>query len=88
MGRAPLSDLRGGTPDENAALLRAVLGGRLNGAHRTAALLNAAAALAAESGNFPAAVEEANAALASGAALTKLNALVEYSHSLTPQPVA
>ncbi len=87
MGRAPLSDLRGGTPDENAALMRAVLGGRLNGAQRTAALLNAAAALAAESGDFPAVLSEAAAALDSGAALGKLNALLEYSQSHAPQPV-
>jgi anthranilate phosphoribosyltransferase len=85
--RAPLADLRGGTPDDNARMMLAVLGGQLNGACRNAALLNAAAALAAESGNLPVALEEARAALDSGAALAKLKALIEYSQAHTPKPV-
>ena len=43
-----------------------------------------AAALAAETGDFKSALEEATAALDSGNALTKLNELVEYSQSLQP----
>lgn len=85
--RAPLSDLRGGTPDDNARMMREVLGGQVNGACRNAALLNAAAALAAESGNLPLALEEAREALNSGAALAKLNALIEYSEAHAPKPV-
>lgn len=87
MERAPLSDLRGGTPDENALLLRSLLGGQLNGACRNAALLNAAAALAAESGDFSAGLDEARAALDSGAALAKLDALIAFSQAHTPRPV-
>ena len=86
--RASLSDLRGGTPDENAALLRGILEGQINGVRRGAVLLNAAAAMAAESGNFAAAVEEARQALESGAALRKLEALVAHSQANSPRAEA
>jgi anthranilate phosphoribosyltransferase len=85
-GRAGLADLRGGSADDNAAYLRGILSGQLDGARRHAVLLNAAGAIAAESGDFPAAVSEATAALDSGAALRKLDDLVEYSRSVTPPP--
>ncbi|MBL8055269.1 MAG: anthranilate phosphoribosyltransferase [Anaerolineales bacterium] len=84
---AAVADLRGGTPDESAVMLRALLGGKLAGARRDATLLNAAAALAAETGDFKAALAEARAALDSGAALKKLDALVEYSRAYV-QPSA
>jgi len=74
-----VGDLRGGTPDDNAAVMRGLLGGQVNGARRSAVLLNAAAAIAAETGDLPAAVAEAEQALDSGAALGKLEALVAYS---------
>ena len=64
--------------------LRGVLSGQLNGARRHAVLLNASAAIAAETGDFAAAVAEATAALDSGAALQKLDDLVAYSKSVTP----
>ena len=76
-----VQDLRGGTPDESAAMMRDILSNKLNGARRDAVLLNAAAALAAESGDFKSALDEATAALDSGNALNKLNALIEYSKS-------
>ncbi len=82
--RVEVSELRGGTADENAGYLRGVLNGSLNGARRHAVLLNASAAIAAETGDFPAAVAEATDALDSGAALAKLEALLEYSRSVTP----
>jgi anthranilate phosphoribosyltransferase len=44
-------------------------------------LLNAAGALAAETGDFKPALEEATTSLDSGKALAKLNALVEYSQT-------
>jgi anthranilate phosphoribosyltransferase len=68
-------------------MMRELLGNKLNGACRNAALLNAAAALAAESDNLSGALEEAREALDSGAALAKLNALVEFSQAHTPIPV-
>ncbi|HMD79910.1 MAG TPA: anthranilate phosphoribosyltransferase, partial [Anaerolineales bacterium] len=74
-------DLRGGTPDESAVMMRDILSGKLNGARRDAVLLNAAAAVAAETSDFKSALEEVAASLESGKALSKLNALVEYSQS-------
>ena len=79
-----VQDLRGGTPDESAVMMRDLLGNKLNGARRDAVLLNAAAALAAETGDFKSALEEATASLESGQAHAKLTALVEFSQSLQP----
>jgi anthranilate synthase/phosphoribosyltransferase len=79
---ATMEDLRGGTPDESALMMRDILSGKLNGARRDAVLLNAAAALAAETGDFKSALEEARASIDSGKALAKLDALVEFSKSV------
>ncbi len=87
LARATVADLRGGTPDESAVMLRALLGGQLPGARQDAILLNAAAALAAETGDFRAALAEARDTLASGAALRKLDALVAFSRAHAPTPV-
>ena len=73
--------MRGGTPDESAVMMRELLTGKLNGARRESVLLNAAGALAAETGDFKSALVEAEESLNSGKALAKLNALVEYSQS-------
>lgn len=83
MSLATIEDLRGGTPDESAAMMRDILSGKMKGARRDSVLLNAAAALAAETGDFKSALVEATASLDSGAALAKLNALVEYSKSVS-----
>jgi anthranilate phosphoribosyltransferase len=82
--RATVADLRGGTPEESAVMMRDVLGGKLNGARRDAVLLNAAGALAAETGDFKSALAEARAAFEAGKALAKLDALIEYSQSFPP----
>ncbi len=87
IARATIEDLRGGTPEESAVMMRDLLSGKLNGARRDAILLNAAAALAAESGDFKAGFEEAQKSLDSGAALQKLDALVAFSKSFAV-PVA
>jgi len=79
-----VQDLRGGTPDEAAVMMRDLLTGKLNGARRDAILLNAAAALAAETGDFKSALDEAKEALDSGKALAKLDALVDFSKSFQP----
>jgi len=84
LAQSTVADLRGGTPDEAAVMMRDLLGGKLNGARRDAILLNTAGALAAETGDFKFALEEAKESLDSGKALAKLNALVEYSQSLQP----
>ncbi len=86
--RTEMSDLKGGTPDDNAAILRGILSGELNGAQRSAVLLNAAAAIAAETGDLPSAVAEAKHGLDSGAALGRLEALLAYSRRVSPPPPA
>lgn len=84
--RAPLEALRGGPPDANAAVLRGVLTGQVNGARRNAVLLNAAAAIAADTGDFDGALAVAVQALDHGAALGRLDALIAYSQRLAPPP--
>ncbi len=86
--RATVSDLRGGTPEESAEILRGVLAKKLNGARRDAVLLNAAGALAAETGDFRIALTEAREAYDSGEALRKLDALIEFSQSFAQAQVA
>jgi len=76
---AAVQDLRGGTPDESALMMRDLLSGKLIGARRDSVLLNAAGALAAETGDFKSALEEVTASLDSGKALAKLDVLIEFS---------
>jgi anthranilate phosphoribosyltransferase len=76
--RGDMAELAGGTPEENARILRSVLSGSLNGTRRNAVLLNAAAALAAESGDLHEGLALAKQSLESSAALQKLDELVEY----------
>ena len=84
---AAISDLRGGTPDEAAQQMRAILSNELLGARRNAVILNAAAVLAAETNDFKAAIIEINNSLNSGAALLKLNSLIEFSQSFLQTPI-
>ena len=80
--KASLDDLKGGTAEENAALLRDILSGK-KGPQRDIVILNAAAALVA--GNKAESVEDgikmATEAIDKGQALDKLNRLVEFSQS-------
>jgi anthranilate phosphoribosyltransferase len=79
--RCDPSDLRGGTPEENAARIRAIFDGTEAGGARDAILLNAAGAIAA--GGHAADLREglalAREALDSGAAADRLAKLVEFS---------
>jgi anthranilate phosphoribosyltransferase len=75
-------DLEGGLPEENAAMLRALLSGKDTSPRRDVVLLNSAAALALEDGDFPAALTAAEASLKSGAALDKLERLAEFSQKV------
>ena len=77
--RGDMAELVGGTPEDNAKILRGVLSGSLNGTRKNAVLLNAAAALAAESGDVREGFAWATESLESGAALKKLDELVEFS---------
>jgi anthranilate phosphoribosyltransferase len=76
---ATRADLAGGDPPQNAAMLRAILTGADRSPRRDVVLLNAAAALATETGDFAAALAEAEQALESGGALAKLEGLVRVS---------
>ncbi|MCC7119582.1 MAG: bifunctional anthranilate synthase component II/anthranilate phosphoribosyltransferase [Anaerolineales bacterium] len=80
---ATIEDLRGGAPDESATMMKELLAGKLKGARRESVLLNAAGALAAETGDFKSALTQATASLDNGSALKKLNALIEYSQSVS-----
>ena len=78
----PLSSVSGGTPEENARMLRSVVGGE-QGALRDFTLLNAAAGLLAFdlAGDFAEAVATAAGAIDSGGALEKLDRFVEVSNA-------
>jgi len=80
---AAAADLSGGGPDDNACRMRAILSNEDQGPCRDVVLFNAAGALALTSGDFATALDEARQSLSSGAALEKMNALVEMSQSLT-----
>lgn len=75
----PLDDVRGGTPEENAAITRAVLDGSDRGAHRAIVLLNAAAGILAadRAADLREALRVAAESIDSGRALKKLRTLIE-----------
>ncbi|MDX2043207.1 MAG: anthranilate phosphoribosyltransferase [Acidobacteriota bacterium] len=78
-----LDSLRGGSAQENAATIRAVLSGEQTDSARDLVLINAAASLfvAGKAESLPAAAERAGQVLASGAALAKLEAFTRLSNS-------
>jgi anthranilate phosphoribosyltransferase len=79
----PASDLRGGDAEANARIAKGVLAGDLQGACRQIVILNAALAIVA--GGKAATIREgmatAGACIDSGAALKKLQALIERSNT-------
>jgi len=79
--RCEPSALRGGDPQENAAITRRILSGEMDGGKRDVVLLNAAAALVAggAADSLADGVRLAAESLESGAALSKLDALIAYS---------
>lgn len=81
---ASITELKGGTPDVNAAILRGVLDGSERGAKRDVVLLNAGAALLAAGvvADFREGIARARDVLESGAALQKLDTLIEFSQSV------
>ena len=78
--RCSPEELRGGSPEENAAAIRRVFEGADGGA-RDAILLNAAGAIAAagHAADLREGIAVARAAVASGAAAERLDALVTFS---------
>ena len=83
LARVSAAALQGGTPDENAEIVRDVLAGK-GGPQADIVLLNAAYALLAsgEYDGLDACLDAARASVASGAALAKLDALVEASNEI------
>lgn len=78
--RAPLAALRGGTPQENAAMIREIFDGAL-GPRRDVVVLNAAAALFVSglAQSFREATRVAAEAIDSGAANQRLNQLIHFT---------
>lgn len=74
-------DLRGGAPDENARLLKALLTGEDSSPRQDVVLLNAAVALATRDGDLGDALQQARRSLESGAAMEKLDELIAYSQN-------
>jgi anthranilate phosphoribosyltransferase len=83
LARVSAAALQGGTPEENAQIVRDVLGGKA-GPQADVVLLNAAYALlaSAEFTGLDAALEAARESIASGAALSRLDALAEATQDL------
>ncbi len=79
--RARLDDLLGGTPEENAAISRAILSGDDRGPRRDVVLLNAAAALSLETGDWAGGLAAAAAAIDGGAALATLENWIAMTNS-------
>lgn len=78
-----ISDIKGGTPEENAAILRRVLSGE-KGPGRDVVVLNAAAALYAgnRASDLREGVKLAEATIDNGLAREKLEGLIRLSHKL------
>ena len=80
---ANISDLLGDDAPTNAAILRGILDGSIDGPKRDVVLLNAGAALlaAGKADDLKAGIDLAHETLDSGAALKKLDSLIEFSQS-------
>lgn len=80
-GRASADDLQGGDAATNASIARAILSGELKGPKRDVVLLNAAAALSTESGDFDEGLRRACESLDSGAALHTLDRYIRMTQA-------
>ena len=78
---ATLEDLVGGDATVNAAITRGILSGDLRGPKRDVVLLNAAAALATENGDWESGLVAAAQAIDSGAAQNVLDRFIEKTQS-------
>ena len=85
---APLELIAGGTPDENAAVVRSVLDGSEQGPARDVVLANAGAAILAADGaeSLRAGIERAREAIDSGAAQEVLEQLIALTGQLASTP--
>lgn len=88
LNRYSLDDIKGGTPKENAELVKAILSGHGKPAHNSAVIINCAALLylhrselGGKADTLKQAAQYASEVLASGKALTTLDTLVKVSNS-------
>lgn len=79
--RCRKEDIKGGTPEENAAITRAILSGKEQGPKRDIVLLNAGAAiyLGGKAASIADGIDCARALIESGAGLAKVDAFVKRS---------
>lgn len=82
-----LDKIEGGTPQENAAIIKAILSGNSEAAHRAAVVINCAALLYLhdKAKDLKSAAQLASDVLASGKALTTLETLVTLSNQEVKQ---
>jgi len=85
--RCDPAELRGGSPEENAAAIRGVFAGE-DGGRRSAILLNAAGAIAAggHADDLREGLELAREAVDSGAAAARLDALIAFTRGVEGSP--
>jgi anthranilate phosphoribosyltransferase len=76
------NQIKGGSPDGNAKIMRNILNGKDTSPRRDIVLLNAAMGIATESGDFVTGLNSAIESLDNGAALEKFDNLIAYSQSI------
>jgi anthranilate phosphoribosyltransferase len=77
---ATVEDLEGGTPEENASITRAVLEGSDRGPRRNVVLLNAAAVMSVEDGDWQKGMVLARESIDSGAAVDTLERWIDRTN--------
>ncbi len=82
LATASLDDMIGGEASENAVITRDILNGSDKGPRRDIVVLNAAAVLSVETGDWAEGLGRAQEAIDSGAAFDTLNAWIEKTNSL------
>jgi len=82
--RAPFDEVKGGTPEQNAAIMQNIIAGKETGPKRDLVLLNSAAAMlvAGKVNSMEDGLKLAESIIVSGKAAGKLQQLVEYSNAL------
>ncbi len=83
---APVQALTGGSPEENAEITRAILGGKERGPRRDVVLLNAAAVFSVEDGDWQQGLATAAEAVDSGAALDLLQRWIARTNRARSRP--
>ena len=85
--RCTIEDIKTGTPEENAAVIRGVFSGEIEGHRKNAIILNAAGALMVgdKAASFPEGIALAREIIDSGRAMAKLEALVAHSNAFPKQ---